>query len=78
MSIFTTILLTFFGGVLATCMGALGSVILCAFLAIIGVCAVMAGCDYNIVTGIASVSFSSPHGPRSAAVALGFASIRDT
>ena len=42
MSIFTTILLTFFGGVLATCMGALGSVILCAFLAIIGVCAVMA------------------------------------
>ena len=74
MSIFTTILLTFFGGVLATCMGALGSVILCAFLAIIGVCAVMAGCDYNIVTGIAFGFFFSPHlGLGPAAVALGFA-----
>ena len=74
MRIFTTILLTFFGGVLATCMGALGSVILCAFLAIIGVCAVMAGCDYNIVTGIAFGFFFSPHlGLGPAAVALGFA-----
>lgn len=74
MSTIITILLAFFGGVVATCMGALGSVILCAFLAIIGVCAVMAGCDYNIVTGIAFGFFFSPHlGLGPAAVALGFA-----
>lgn len=77
MSIFITVLLAFFGGVLATCLGALGSVILCAFLAIIGVCAVMAGCDYNIVGGIAFGFFFSPHlGLGPAAVALGYAKKR--
>lgn len=74
MSTFITILLAFFGGVLATCIGALGSVILCAFLAIIGVCAVMAGCDYNIVGGIAFGFFFSPNlGLGPASVALGYA-----
>lgn len=74
MSTFITILLSFFGGVLATCMGALGSVILCAFLAIIGIFAVMAGCEYNLVIGFAFGFFFSPHlGLGPAAVALGYA-----
>ena len=77
MSIVITILLTFFGGVLATCLGALSSVILCAFMAIIGVCAVMAGCEYNIVTGIAFGFFFAPHlGLCPASVALGYAKKR--
>lgn len=74
MSIFTTILLTFFGGVVATCMGALGSVIICAFLAIIGVCAMMAGCEYNLVMSFAFGFFFSPNlGLGPATVALGYA-----
>lgn len=74
MSTFITILLAFFSGVLATCIGALGSVILCALLAIIGVCAIMAGCDYNIVMGFAFGLFFSPHvGLGPATVALGYA-----
>ena len=74
MSVFITILLAFFGGVLATCMGALGSVILCAFLAIVGVGAVMAGCEYNFVMNFAFGFFFAPHlGLGPAATALGYA-----
>ncbi len=74
MSLFINILLAFFGGVAATCIGALGSVILCAFVAIIGVCAVMAGCEFNIATQIAFGFFLSPHlGLGPAACALGYA-----
>lgn len=71
MSVITTILLAFFGGVLATCIGALGSVILCAFVALAGVCAVLAGCEFNIVTSVAFGFFLSPHlglGPAACAV----------
>ena len=74
MSLLISIILAFFGGVAATCIGALGSVILCAFVAIIGVCAVMAGCEYNIATQIAFSYFLSPHlGLGPAACALGYA-----
>lgn len=77
MSTFISILLAFFGGVLATCLGALGSVILCAFLVLIGVCAVMAGCDYNIVMNIGFSFFWSPAlGLAPAACALGYAKKR--
>ena len=74
MSILIAVILAFFGGVAATCIGALGSVILCAFVAIIGVCAVMAGCEFNIATQIAFGYFLSPHlGLGPAACALGYA-----
>lgn len=69
-----SIILAFFGGVLATCVGALGSVILCAFVALAGIFAQMAGCDYPIVLGIAFGYFFSPHlGLGPAACALGYA-----
>lgn len=74
MTVVTTIILAFLGGVLATCMGALGSVILCAIFALAGVCAVMAGCEFNIVTSIAFGFFLSPHmGLGPAACALTYA-----
>lgn len=74
MSVITTILLAFFGGVLATCIGALGSVILCAFVALAGVLAVMAGCQTNLVTEVAFGFFLSPHlGLGPAACALAYA-----
>lgn len=71
MDTITTILLAFAGGVAATCIGALGSVILCAFVALAGICAAMAGCEYNIVINIAFGFFLSPHlglGPAACAV----------
>lgn len=74
MSTFINILLAFFGGVLATCMGALGSVVLCALVAMIGVCTVMAGCEFNVALVMAFGFFLSPHlGLGPAACALGFA-----
>ena len=74
MSILIAVILAFLGGVAATCIGALGSVILCAFVALAGVCAVMAGCEYNIATQIAFGFFLSPHlGLGPAACALGYA-----
>ena len=74
MSILIGVILAFFGGVAATCIGALGSVILCAFVALAGVCAVMAGCEFNIATQIAFGYFLSPHlGLGPAACALGYA-----
>lgn len=77
MSTITTIILAFFGGVMATCIGALGSVILCAFVALAGICATLAGCEYNIVIGIAFGYFLSPHlGLGPAACALGYAAKR--
>ena len=72
-----SVILAFFGGVLATCIGALGSVILCAFVALAGVCAQWAGCEYPIVLGIAFGYFLSPHlGLGPAACALGYAKKR--
>lgn len=72
-----SIILAFFGGVLATCIGALGSVILCAFVALAGLFAQMAGCEYPIVLGIAFSYFFSPHlGLGPAACALGYAKKR--
>lgn len=74
MSTFINILLAFFGGVLATCMGALGSVVLCALVAMIGVCTVMAGCEFNVALVMGFGFFLSPHlGLGPAACALGFA-----
>lgn len=74
MGAITTILCAFFGGALATALGALGSVILCAIVAIAGICAVAAGCEFNIVTEIAFGFFLSPHlGLGPAACALGYA-----
>lgn len=73
MSTFINILLAFFGGVLATCMGALGSVVLCALVAMIGVCTVMAGCEFNVALVMAFGFFLSPHlglGPAACAWAL--------
>lgn len=74
MSTITIILCAFFGGALATALGALGSVILCAIVAIAGICAVAGGCEFNIVTEIAFGFFLSPHlGLGPAACALGYA-----
>ena len=70
----TYLLLAFFGGIFATCLGALGSVIICAFVVLAGVCAVMAGCDFNIVTTFAFGFGLSPHlGLGPAACALTYA-----
>lgn len=74
MIIGTYLLLAFFGGIFATCLGALGSVIICAFVVLAGVCAVMAGCDFNIVTTFAFGFGLSPHlGLGPAACALTYA-----
>ena len=77
MDILITVLLSFCGGVAATCIGALGSVILCAFVALAGICGVMAGCEFNIVLNFAFGYFLSPHmGLGPAACALGYAKKR--
>lgn len=61
MSVLTTMVIAFFGGVVATAIGALGTVILCAFVALIGVFAMMAGCGFNIVMSFAFGLFFAPH-----------------
>ena len=52
MDILVTIFTAFISGVLATAMGALGSVILTALVSIVGVFSIMAGCEYNIIGNI--------------------------
>lgn len=48
MDILVTIFTAFISGVLATAMGALGSVILTALVSIVGVFSIMAGCEVNV------------------------------
>ena len=60
MTVLTTILTAFISGVLATAMGALGSVILTALVSVVGVFAIMAGCEYNIIGNICFGMFLGP------------------
>ena len=60
MDILVTIFTAFISGVLATAMGALGSVILTALVSIVGVFSIMAGCEYNIIGNICFGMFLGP------------------
>ena len=62
MDILVTIFTAFISGVLATAMGALGSVILTALVSIVGVFSIMAGCEYNIIGNICfGIDYSGAH-----------------
>lgn len=60
MTVLITVLTAFISGVLATAMGALGSVIMTAMVSIVGVFAIMAGCEYNIIGNICFGMFLGP------------------
>lgn len=55
-----TVLTAFFSGAIATALGALGSVILTAIVSVVGVFAIMAGCEYNIIGNICFGMFLGP------------------
>lgn len=60
MNILITILTAFASGVIATAIGALESVILTALVSIVGVAAIMAGCEYNIIANVCFGMFLGP------------------
>lgn len=60
MAILITVLTAFISGAMATALGAFGFVILTALVSIIGVFAIMAGCEFNIISEIAFGMYLGP------------------